>query len=343
MSGTEDGAPLPAEAVVWAIRLLLGREPAGDWEVTALQRQPSIEALRLSLSERPEFDALAWHAPRRRPRYGVPPAMLRPPANGELPWRFVPPTLEYPVTQLCTASQFAEPAFEEIATALGAQVLHHRGIWEHVYIVSALATEGLVAPGRRAIGFGCGAERIPALLASRGVAVLASDRLPDGAAQLDAMFDARILPREDYDRLVHYHPIDMEALPEGVDGQFDMLWSASAVQHLGGARQATDFIERSLALLRPGGLAVHTTDFDLGLADVAPETYDVPALRRLDIEGLGSRLGAQGHEILPINLHPGERKEDSHIDVPPYGLPHLKLVFGRHVLTSIGIAVRRKR
>jgi 2-polyprenyl-3-methyl-5-hydroxy-6-metoxy-1,4-benzoquinol methylase len=340
---TADGL-LPDEAVRWAVRLFLGREPTGQAEVHPLRRHPTLDALRIALAETSEFDEFCWRASGHRPRYAVPPFMLKPPTNAELPWRFAAPTLEEPVSQLCTYSQFGEPAFHEIAEAMALERIPHRGIWGHVYIVSVLATEGLVVPGSRAIGFGCGAERIPALLASRGVSVLASDLPgPAPAERLEAMFDARVIHREDYDSLVGFHPIDMNDLPDGLDGQFDCLWSSSAMQHLGSIRRGMEFVERSLAALRPGGLAVHTTEFNLDSNEATVQTPDLSVFRRRDIEALASRLIARGHEVLPINLHPGHEKEDEVIDLPPYGLPHLKLIIGRHILTSFGLAVRKKR
>jgi hypothetical protein len=103
-----------------------------------------------------------------------------------------------------------------------------------------------------------------------------------------------------------------------------------------------EFIERSLVALKPGGLAVHTMEFNIGSNDGTVETYNISALRRRDIEALASRLQAEGHEVLPINLHPGHEPEDELIDLPPFGLPHLKLIIGRHILTSFGFAVRKK-
>jgi hypothetical protein len=336
-------AILPDDAVRWAIRLFLGRDPKSEDEVARLRRQPTIESLRGVLAETTEFDQFCWTVSGQRPRYGMPPAMLRPPANGELPWRFAPPTLEHPVSQLCTMSQFSEPAFEEIASAMALPKVPHRALWEPVYIVSVLATEGMIEPGRRAIGFGCGKERVPALLASRGVTVLASDRPgQDPAEMLNGMFDERVIHREDYDRLVYWHPIDMHDLPDGLEGQFDCLWSSSAIQQLGSIRRGMDFVERSLSVLQPGGFAVHTMEFNIGSNEGTVETHDISAFRRRDIEALASRLEAQGHKVLPINMHPGHEKDDEVIDLPPYGLPHLKLIIGRHVLTSFGLVVRKK-
>jgi hypothetical protein len=59
------------------------------------------------------------------------------------------------------------------------------------------------------------------------------------------------------------------------------------------------------------------------------------------MEALAARLIAQGHQVLPLNFHPGEEELDEVIDVPPYALPHLKLELQDMTCTSIGFAVRR--
>jgi hypothetical protein len=343
-AGDTAGGLLPEEEVVWAIRMLVGREPLNAAEVQRLRGAGTRDALRLQLAEYSEFDALGHRRPGREPRYALPPHMLKPPANAELPWRFAPPTLEHPVSQLCTASQFAEPAFEEIAEAMALPKVMHRAVWEPVYIVSVLATEGVIAPGLRALGFGCGKERIPAVLASRGVTVLASDQPgPEPKERLDGMFDAKVIHREDYDRLVSFFPIDMNDLPGGLEGQFDALWSASAIQQLGSIRRGQDFVERSLVALRPGGIAVHSFEFNLTSNEGTVEAHDHAMWRRRDVEALASRLQAGGHEVLPLNFHPGHDRQDEAIDTPPYGLPHLKLFIGPYLQTSFGFAVRKKK
>ena len=49
---------------------------------------------------------------------------------------------------------------------------------------------------------------------------------------------------------------------------FDFCWSCCALEHLGSLSAGMRFIERSLDTLRPGGWAVHTTEFNI-FSDVA--------------------------------------------------------------------------
>jgi hypothetical protein len=342
-------------AVTWALRLLIGREPVNEAEVALHRNNATIGDLRRAFMQTHEFQALLAQATGRKPTLSVPAFMLRQPADARIPWRFEPPSLATAGSQLCTAGQFEEPAFAELMDSLRLGTSRHRKLWEHAYVLGLLLREGLVGPGRKAIGFGCGKERIPAFLAARGTQVLATDA-PAGetfnqgwattnqyATESADLFFPGVIEREDFDRRVSFRPVDMNAIPEDLAGQYDACWSACSLEHLGSLKHGLDFIENSLGVLRPGGLAVHTTEFNLSSNDATIESPGLSIYRRRDIEALCSRLIDKGHQVLPLNLHPGDREIDEVIDTPPFGTPHLKLMVGRFNVTSIGIAVRKAR
>jgi 2-polyprenyl-3-methyl-5-hydroxy-6-metoxy-1,4-benzoquinol methylase len=352
---TKPDARVSAEAVTWAMRFFAGREPVDEAEIAFHRAHPDIESLRVAFAQIPEFETFfndARGKPRRR--FGAPPFLMRPPGNADIPWRFEQPTLENPTSQLCTASQFAEPTFDEITQAMGIYPSKHRKVWENVWIVSVLATWGLIAPGRHALGFGCGKERIPALLASRGVQVLATDAPSEEvhnqgwastnqhSSAVDDVFYPELINRKDFDQLVSFRAVDMNAIPGDLDERFDCCWSACCFEHLGSLLHGLNFFENSLKTLRPGGLAVHTTEFNLSSDDDTIESPGLSIYRRQDIEHLLGRLAAQGHEVMPLNLHPGHEPLDEFIDAPPYGPLHLKLQVGALTATSIGLVVRKK-
>jgi SAM-dependent methyltransferase len=355
LDGAEtDALPVTDEAVIWAMRLFLGREPR-DAEELALHRQHAeLAGLRRAFAASGEFqDWLGTVAPGRK-RFARPAFLRGRPADPAIPWIAKPPTLAKPVSQLCTAAQLDEPAFARAITAIRVAPGYHRKLWEHAWIMAVLEAEGIAQPGRRAIGFGCGRERMPAHLAAQGMEVLATDA-PEGAVHTQgwastrqhaaALADLRhpdIVAPDDFDRLVSFRPVDMNAIPDDLAGQFDACWSACSLEHLGSLAHGLDFIENSLKVLKPGGIAVHTTEFNLSSDTSTIETPGLSIYRRRDIEALLSRLAAQGHQLLPLNLHPGNAMLDAVVDLPPYGLPHLKVQVAALTVTSIGIAVRRR-
>ncbi len=342
------------EAAAWAVRLFCGREPADEEEIALHAGHDTLDSMRRAFAETWEFRQFVdgMNISGRR-RFGVPPFLMRPP-HADIAWKFEQPTLDEPVCQLCTGSQFKEPVYAEIAEALSVHAHPHRRTWEMAYVTSVLASHGMVGLGRRAIGFGCGRERIPSLLASRGVEVVATDEPPSDSADqqrwrnanqyatgLGDLFHGQIIHLDDFERLVEFGHVDMNDIPASLDGQFDCCWSMSALQHLGTLDRGIAFIEASLRTVKPGGIAVHTTDFNLSSNGETLETGFHTLLRRRDLEALCTHLTAQGHHVLPLNLHTGYDAMDEVVDLPPHGLPHIKLYVDRYVTTSVGIAIRK--
>jgi SAM-dependent methyltransferase len=344
----EAAGRLSAEAVTWAFRLLVGREPVSAEEVEAHRHLPDLNTMRRAFSNTWEFFDFYDRALDGTAAFGMPLFLMRPPADPAFPFRFEPPSLDTPVGQFCTMSQFDDPAFAEIAEAMAMAPTQTRRSWEQTWIVSMLATAGMIEPGRRGMGFGVGRERIPALLGSRGVKVLASDtphqpaevQLPPGA-QLMALFHPEILHLEDFEQVVEYRPVDMTSVPADLDEMFDFCWSASALDRLGSVAAAMQFIEDSLRVLRPGGIAVHTMAFNIRSDTVTLEHPALSLLRRRDLEALAAQLQVMGHELLPVNFHPGLDPLDGEVAIGPDAPPRLKQRHGGLVFTSLGLAVRK--
>jgi hypothetical protein len=334
-----------------AIRLLLGRPPKDEAELTRLRQHPSLAALRRALLRAPEGRAILADEKAERPEYRAPLFLLQPPPAG-VPWRLVPPALDDPVSQLCTGDQIVSPTYARWCEAMGVKPTPHRKQWEFVWILAALDRAGVLRPGSRLLGFGVGRERLPAYFASRGIDVVATDAPAEIVAETwgrgnqhsttekDLRHTALAAPAA-FARHVSFRDVDMNAIPSDLQG-FDACWSACALEHLGSIGHGLRFIENSLACLRPGGVAVHTTEFNLASNDATFENERTCLFRKSDIERLLAQLAGMGHEVWPLNLHPGTSQLDQVIDLPPYSSPHLKLALRGFVSTSIGIVVRRR-
>ena len=69
------------------------------------------------------------------------------------------------------------------------------------------------------------------------------------------------------------------------------------------------------------------------------ESTDLSVYRKEDMDVLGQRLARDAHELPPMNLNPCSTALDLHVDLPPYRRePHLRLLLGNFVPTSIGLA-----
>jgi hypothetical protein len=259
---------------------------------------------------------------------------------------------------LCTQAQFESamfrrwserlrPAWDELRS--GIWLLHHRKIWEWCFIAQALWERGMLRPGRRGLGFGVGQEPLTALFASFGCELVATDLDADGAkdrgwvdtkqhaANLDALNKDGICDPQQFRRLVTLRNVDMNAIPADLTG-FDFTWSACSFEHLGSIEKGQDFIVNQTRCLRKGGVAVHTTEYNVESDDETVDHTNTVLFRRRDIEFIRLRLRTTRHK-LDVDYDPGRGVADKHIDAPPFGNPHLKVRLGRFVTTSFGLII----
>ncbi|WP_375394321.1 hypothetical protein [uncultured Sphingomonas sp.] len=265
-----------------------------------------------------------------------------------------PATLETPVSQMCTARQFREPVYREWTHALNTEPTLHRKQWEFIYILQALRQAGALIPGARGIGFGVGREPLPALFASMGCSVVATDLAADDDRahdwretqqhidSIEALRRPDLCPDLLFDRTVSFHAADMTRIPANLR-DFDFTWSSCAFEHLGSIAAGLAFVEASLDCLKPGGVAVHTSEFNLSSNDDTIDDAGTVLFRRRDIETLAIRLLRAGHDVAPLCYDIGTEPIDAHIDVAPYAdVPHLKLALAGYVTTSFGLIVRKR-
>ncbi len=246
-----------------------------------------------------------------------------------------------------------ERAYAYWCTAIGEVPRYHRKQWEFCYILQALARHGMLAPDMRGLGFGVGEEPLVALFAQRGVQVMATDldhtaaqalgwvATDQHAANKAALNGRNLCEPEAFERLVDFCVMDMNAVPADLAGQFDFCWSACALEHLGSIAQGLAFIEHSVECLTPGGVAVHTTEFNCSSNDDTLDHASTVLFRERDFQALAARLRANGH-IIELTFDLGDMPLDRHIDIAPYCADqHLKLQIERWVTTSFGLIIRK--
>lgn len=264
------------------------------------------------------------------------------------------PTFPDLTWQLCTTAQTRAPVYLEWCDVIGRRPdAQRRKVWEYCYILQALTEQLGLRAGQRGLAFGVGREPLPAVFASRGISIVATDqslemaqgtgwiRSKEHAADVEQLLHPKICDAETLKRHVTFRDADMNAIPEDLKG-FDFCWSSCALEHLGSIELGLRFVERAMDCLRPGGVAVHTTEFNLVSNDATVDNQGTVLYRKRDLEELARRLTAQGHEVWPLNCHPGTEPLDHHVDVPPYRwVPHLRLMLQGYATTSVGVIVKR--
>lgn len=248
---------------------------------------------------------------------------------------------------------------------LGIEFAYHRKLWELAYVLQALHDNDCLQAGKRGVVFGCGRESIPSYCAARGIKILATD-LPQSSSDargwietdqhadsLEALHHPHLCTLDQLRANVERRAVDMNAIPSDIQG-YDFCWSICALEHLGSIERGLAFIEKSLKTLKPGGVAVHTTEFAfLNVSRTLDEGSTVIFLRR-HFEELQARLARSGHWLAPFDFHPGDGPMDKFIDGPPFPGDkrshllaywpqyHLKVLIEGVPSTCFGLIVRKQ-
>ena len=280
------------------------------------------------------------------------------------------------VSQACSAEQFSHPEFLHWH-----QILHlaqdghlpfvgwsttvlHRKVWEWAFVFQVAKQYDLLRPGVTAVGFGVGNEPVPAVLASHGMHVVATDQAVEESTDwdttgrwvdsgqlmtgLEGLYRPQLLPNNRFTELVETRRVNMNDVPPDL-APCDLVWSSCALEHLGSPEKGLQFAMASARLLAPGGVAVHTTELELTARLSTADWGHLACYRPEDIRYLAGRAQIEGFEM-EANLHvPMDGPEDRMIslllthgpDLATIETVHLKVALFESVVTSFGIVLRR--
>ncbi len=251
----------------------------------------------------------------------------------------------------CTKRAMLSPEFQHWMNLMQHKHVLHRKLWEWCFIAQALREHGMLISGKFGLGFGVGRDPLTSLFASLGARILATDldtkeSAAAGWAATSQHSDNKnmlnlkgICRAQQFESLVEFEFSNMNYLPQRYIGRFDFIWSSCALEHLGSLENGVNFILNSIDCLKPGGIAVHTTEFNLSSNSETLETGLTVLFRRKDIEGIVEKVKKLGCHI-HMDWNYGDQPEDYHVDVPPYSHdPHLKLLIAKYIVTSIGIVI----
>jgi len=275
-----------------------------------------------------------------------------------------PPTFSHLVCQAASAAQCEDPAYRAwLRTLTGVSEseplrnTHNRKTWEWAFIAEAVTQAGLMKPGLTALGFGVGTEPMPALFASRGLDVLATDQGAESGGDwastgqlmtgLEGLSRPHLISDEELAARVKVRAVDMNDVPADI-GTFDVIWSSCVIEHLGSPERGLEFVLESCRLLAPGGIAVHTTELELTRRETTADYGHCAVYRLEDLQELATKL-AEVNCTATFNFTvPMDSPEDRWIslvlvdgEAAPPDLAHLKLAISDSVSTSFGLLIRR--
>ncbi len=257
-------------------------------------------------------------------------------------------------SELCKAVDFQSDWYRKWSAKIREEPRMHRKQWEYNYILQALYERGCLKKGHRGLGFAVGTEPLPAVMAGYGCEIVATDLDYeigrslgwDSGAQLchglNSLNQRGICAEDVFLKKVKFRPVDMNAIPADLNG-FDFNWSSCSFEHLGSIRRGVDFLRNQLDTLKPGGWAVHTTEYNISSEnETIAEDRNTVIFRRSDISAFVDWAKEEGHYVEPLDFSLGNRPEDFSVDLPPYKPePHIRLLLSGYVVTSIGLIIRK--
>lgn len=255
------------------------------------------------------------------------------------------------ISQLCTKSQLQSSDFDAWATLFGSKNHMHRKVWEWCFIAQAFSCFGVLKAGKNGFGFAVGEEPLASTFAMRGATIVASDMDPQSvgaekwvktsqhATNIEKLNKRKICADDRFRELCSFEYVDMNNIPAKYNNTFDFIWSSCALEHLGSLEHGKNFILNSLSLLKSGGIAVHTTEFNISSNVETIETGATVLYRKCDIESIITAIRNTGCTI-DIDWNYGGDDLDYFVDIPPYThKPHLKLRIANFTVTSIGLVI----
>ena len=147
-------------------------------------------------------------------------------------------------SELCKAKDYQANWFKHWCNQLNEIPNFHRKQWEFVFVMQALWERRCIVAGKKGLVFAVGTEPLPAMFASFGCEILATDIFPDKGVEmgwdngnqlcfgLESLNTRQFCDETDFNKLVRYRPVDMNDIPEDLV-DFDFNWSSCSFEHLG--------------------------------------------------------------------------------------------------------------
>jgi len=259
------------------------------------------------------------------------------------------------ISELCKAKDWQSDWFKRWCNELQEPARFHRKQWEFIYVMESLWERGCIQKGKKGLAFAVGSEPLPSIFANYECDILATDIYPEQGKEkgwttgdqlcfgIESLNKRGLCTDAVLRKYVKYKAVDMNDIPADLNG-FDFNWSSCSFEHLGTIKKGIQFLKNQLSTLKPGGWAVHTTEFNVSSNEETLDNCDTVIFRLKDIERLVKELRSMGHFVEVLDYSLGGLQEDFAVDILPHTQEtHLKLQINEFVVTSIGLIIQKRK
>ena len=137
------------------------------------------------------------------------------------------------------------------------------------------------------------------------------------ASNIEALWRPDLVDKQVFRENCSFEIVDMDAISSKFDEQFDFCWSVCAFEHLGALHAGLEFVREATRVLKPGGVAVHTTEYNISDRETI-DNWSTVLYQKRHFATLGEMIRDAGCRLVEIDFDPGNEFFDCYIDVPPY-------------------------
>jgi hypothetical protein len=240
-------------------------------------------------------------------------------------------------SRICRSNDIYSDWHRLLSRALKSSNYKLRKIWEWTFTIKALHSMGYLNGTVSGLGFGCGTEPLASCFANYVNKILVTDAPPsviEGKGWSDTNQHTASLEQAKYewladrhllDKVMEFEYVDMNAIPAHLYGGFDFVWSSCALEHLGSKALGLKFIVESAKCLKPGGIAIHTTEFDLSNSSTI-DNWQTVLFNQHDFSVRLPEMLLQvsredpslDFEVVQLDCSRGSGFLDGYVDIPPY-------------------------
>jgi len=258
-------------------------------------------------------------------------------------------------SDLCRIEDIHHPEYRSICKNIfKIPANYQRKQWEWIYIYQRLLEFNVLKPHKKGIGFGVGKEPLAAIFATYGCNILATDAPSENneewiktgqhATNIKSLQNPKIIKNIEFNKLCKFKTLDMnnhQEIPHG----YDFHWSSCVIEHLGSLELIKNFLIESSKKLSQGGVAVHTTEFNLSSNEITHDKPECYVFRRKDLDELSMQLENHGLKMKNIIYNVGSHPYNYYVDIPDSqgnaNDLHLRNLIGEFVCTSLGIIITK--
>jgi SAM-dependent methyltransferase len=253
---------------------------------------------------------------------------------------------DVPLNKLCGTADMKNLAWRRALRDLDLdrpKASFHRKAWEFAHAVYGLRTLKRLSPNAVALGVGSGHEHVLYFLANKVSRVVATDLYEGDFAEKEAsaiMLHTPAMFAPFHYRKDHLEVLSMDARQlDFPSNTFDFVFSFSSIEHFGGHREAVMALREMFRVLKPGGIAVVTTELILNRLGRTRGFF-----RRREIEPLF--LQATGFDLVggEVDYRVERRflREPMEFPYEPTGKPCVVLRRGLTLFTSIALFLQKR-